>query len=344
MSTTQRRNTLVILLLSLVSLHCGAVGEPRPPLLNIPERAEDFAARQTPQGIVLEWTWPRMTTEGVPLDDLARFDVYGFELAPGSPTPDAELFDRESRPLASMQSDQLEPYGPGERVRLVLEPEPLMGKLIALGVRAESRRGRFVGFSNLITIEVVAPPGRPEEPSVTVASDAIVLEWPAVERAAGYAVERATNEAGPFQPLGRPDSNQFRDPGYQTGGTYVYRVRAIARGAAGEAEGLASEAVAVTPRDTFAPAQPLGLRAIATETAVELSWEQSPEPDLAGYRLRRRQQDSEVVLLQDELLRSASYSDRGVARGQTYLYEVTAVDEEGNESLPSEAIQVGVPE
>jgi len=287
LSTTQRRNTLVILLLSLVSLHCGAVGEPRPPLLNIPERAEDFAARQTPQGIVLEWTWPRMTTEGVPLDDLARFDVYGFELAPGSPTPDAELFDRESRPLASMQSDQLEPYGPGERVRLVLEPEPLMGKLIALGVRAESRRGRFVGFSNLITIEVVAPPGRPEEPSVTVASDAIVLEWPAVERAAGYAVERATNEA---------------------------------------------------------PAQPLGLRAIATETAVELSWEQSPEPDLAGYRLRRRQQDSEVVLLQDELLRSASYSDRGVARGQTYLYEVTAVDEEGNESLPSEAIQVGVPE
>jgi hypothetical protein len=345
LSTTERlRDSLAIALLSLFSLHCGAVGEPRPPLLNIPERAADFVVRQTAQGIVLEWTWPRVTTEGVPLNDLACFDVYGFELAAGSPAPDAEMFEREGRPLASMQGDDLKPYGPGERVRFVLEREPLLGKLVALGVRAESQRGRSVGFSNLVVVEVVAPPGRPEKPSVTLTRDAIVLEWLPAERAASYVVERGANPAGPFEPRGRSDSNSFRDTGYQTGETYVYRVRAIARGAAGEAEGLASEAVAITPRDTFAPDRPAGLRAVATETAVELSWEQNAEPDLAGYRLRRRQQDSEAVLVQDELLPSPSYSDRGVARGQSYAYDVTAVDEEGNESPPSEAIQVSVPD
>ena len=345
MSTTAPpAGTLAILLLCLVTLGCGAVGEPRPPLLNIPERADDFVARQTPAGIVLEWTWPRVTTEGVLLNDLARFDVYGFELGPGSPVPDAGLFERESRPLASMQGDALKPYSAGQRVRWVLEAEPLMGKLIALGVRAESRRGRSVGFSNLTVIQVTAPPGQPGNPSLTLTRDAIVVEWPAVERASGYILERSSGAAGRFEGIGRSDSTRFRDTGFQTGETYSYRVRAIAGTAAGEAEGPSSEAVSITPRDVFAPEKPAGLRAVATGTSVELSWERSAETDLAGYSVRRRQQDSEPVLLTEALLESPSYGDSEVARGQEYSYEVTAIDREGNESAPSEAITVRVPE
>jgi fibronectin type 3 domain-containing protein len=43
-------------------------------------------------------------------------------------------------------------------------------------------------------------------------------------------------------------------------------------------------------------------------------------------------------------LPSPSYSDTNVSRGQQYLYAVTAVDQDGNESEPSEPIQVRMPE
>lgn len=348
MSTTPRHiglygAPLLALLLCLLASGCGSVGEPRPPLLNIPERAQDLTARQTPEGIVLEWTWPRMTTEGVLLNDLARFDVYGFEVAPGSPVPDAGLFDQESRPLAAMEGDDLAPYGPGERVRFVLDAARLMGKHVALGVRAESGRGRSLGFSDLVLIEVVAPPPQPEKPATTLTRDAIVVEWPPVERADAYIVERSSGE-GPFEAIGRAGTTEFRDSSYQMGETYAYRVRASKGAPPNEATGPPSEAVVITPRDVFAPERPAGLRDVATGATVELSWEQNSELDLAGYRVRRWQAGSDPAPLHDELLAGPSYSDQDVVRGQEYLYAVTAVDQEGNESEPSETIQVRVPE
>ncbi len=285
-----------------------------------------------------------MTTEGVPLNDLARFDVYGFEVAPGSPLPDAGLFERESRPLASMQGDELEPYSSGKRVRLVLDSLPLLGKWIALGVRAEGRHGRVAGFSNLALIQVTAPPGAPEKPSLTLTREGVVVEWPAVDRSSGYVIARSGDPAGPFEEIGRSETARFQDTGVQTGETYLYRVQAIAGTAPGEAGGPWSEAVSITPRDIFAPAVPAGLRAVATGPTVELSWEPNTEPDLKGYRVRRRQEGSEPAVLTPELLEAASYSDRDVTRGQQYSYQITAVDALGNESEPSEAIAVRVPQ
>jgi hypothetical protein len=335
---------LLLSLLALTLLGCGAVGEPRPPLLNIPERAQDLAASQTPEGIVLEWTWPRMTTEGVLLNDLTRFEVYGFEVAPGSPVPDAGLFERESRPLAAMEGDELAPYGPGERVRFVLDATPLMGNHVALGVRAESGRGRSLGFSDLVLVEVIAPPPQPAKPTATLTRDAIVVEWPAVDRASGYSIERGSGPRNGFETVGQSGSAEFRDTAYQMGETYAYRVRAMAGSPPSQASGPPSEPVTITPRDVFAPERPVGLREVATETAVELSWEQNQEPDLAGYRVLRWQEGGEPAPLQDELLPSPSYSDQEIERGRQYFYAVTAVDQEGNQSEPSEAISARTPE
>jgi fibronectin type 3 domain-containing protein len=58
----------------------------------------------------------------------------------------------------------------------------------------------------------------------------------------------------------------------------------------------------------------------------------------------RWQEGSEPAPVHEELLPSPSYSDTNVSRGQQYLYAVTAVDQEGNESEPSEPIQVRMPE
>ena len=83
--------------------------------------------------------------------------------------------------------------------------------------------------------------------------------------------------------------------------------------------------------------------ATSGSVAVELSWSINVEPDLAGYRVYRSQQDGERgVLLTAELLPSPAYRDNSAQSGQRYWYTVTAVDRSGNESAPSLAVAVDV--
>jgi fibronectin type 3 domain-containing protein len=77
--------------------------------------------------------------------------------------------------------------------------------------------------------------------------------------------------------------------------------------------------------------------------AVELSWSINVEPDLAGYRVYRSEQEgARGALLTPELLPSPAYRDNSVQSGQRYWYTVTAVDRSGNESAPSLAVAVEV--
>jgi fibronectin type 3 domain-containing protein len=76
---------------------------------------------------------------------------------------------------------------------------------------------------------------------------------------------------------------------------------------------------------------------------VELRWDPSPVPDLAGYRVYRRAAgEAKFTLLTPELLKKPYLVDEGVQRGRTYHYYVTAVDNtpRANESLPSEQAAV----
>jgi fibronectin type 3 domain-containing protein len=82
---------------------------------------------------------------------------------------------------------------------------------------------------------------------------------------------------------------------------------------------------------------------VATSQGVELRWELSPAPDVAGYRVYRRSSGEEkYTRLTPELLKKPYCVDGQVSRGQTYHYYVTAVDDSprANESLPSETMPI----
>jgi len=139
------------------------------------------------------------------------------------------------------------------------------------------------------------------------------------------------------------------------GGTYAYvaqRVRSVTLGDHTlELYSEPSPAVTLAMRDTFPPAPPTGLASIAgfsTPSAggesapyIDLSWEPSPEPDLAGYfvyrRLARPNGDPQGPLarLTPLPIPAPAYRDVAVRPGQRYIYDVTAVDASGNESAPS---------
>jgi len=328
--------------LTLVLLFsCGSVGEPLPPLLNIPERSHDLSARQTEQGIILEWTWPETTTEGMPLTDLERFGIHFMAAAPGQPPPGD--FEIQSKWLRDVEGAGLENLGPGDPVQATLDAEPFLGKVLALGVRAESRRGRSAGFSNLIVIEVLPPPAAPAAPQITVTSDAIELTWPAVPSARSYRLYRRDETGGEFKPVTTTTETAFRDSQFAWDETYLYRVQSLTGSPGYEVEGRTSKPAQVTTRDTFPPAAPTGLRVVPGLDSIELSWQPGPEPDLAGYRLRRVAGDAEAAVLEPSLIPTLNFNDKTVEKGVTYRYQLSAVDQNNNESSPTESREVRLP-
>ncbi len=124
---------------------------------------------------------------------------------------------------------------------------------------------------------------------------------------------------------------------------YTYRVRAVRRLGPDLLASLDSPPCTVAPVDLTPPPPPLNLVAVPTVKGVELRWEPNPAPDLAGYLVYRRPTGApQFALLTPELLKNPYFVDSQVAKGQSYHYYVTAVDnaKRPNESPPSEEIEV----
>jgi fibronectin type 3 domain-containing protein len=118
--------------------------------------------------------------------------------------------------------------------------------------------------------------------------------------------------------------------------------------------GETSAPVSIAYRDVFPPAAPTGLAAapeLGELPAIGLSWEPGPEADLAGYRVYRAAQSrsNEPRTVEalftclagcgtQPLVSATTYRDPSVQSGEFYRYRVTAVDRNGNESVPSAAI------
>ena len=335
-------DTVFIFCALLLLSFCGSVGEPLPPLLNIPESSQDLAARQTESGIILQWTSPETTTEGMPLPDLARFAIHFMPTtAPNRPTPDD--FAIQSKWLHEVDVANLDDLGPGDPVQVTLDPQPFLGETLVLGVRAESRRGRSSDFSNLLVIQVLAPPAAPVTPHLTVTADAIELEWPAVPNARSYRIHRRTQDGPEFQPLAITAETTFRDPQFTWDETYVYRVQSLTGSPDYEVAGGISPPAQIAALDTFPPAAPNDLRVVAGLDSIELSWEPGPEPDLAGYRLRRSEDNAKPAVLNPELISTINFTDRQVRSGVTYRYDLTALDQNNNESIPARSREVRLP-
>jgi hypothetical protein len=120
---------------------------------------------------------------------------------------------------------------------------------------------------------------------------------------------------------------------------YTYKVQAVRR-LGGELLASGDSPLPTARPEKLTPPPPLlGLLAVPTSQGVELRWQPSPAPDLAGYRVYRRSPgEAQAGRLTPELLTKPYFVDSRVKPGQTYYYYVTAVDNSprANESLPSE--------
>jgi predicted small lipoprotein YifL len=106
-----------------------------------------------------------------------------------------------------------------------------------------------------------------------------------------------------------------------------YVVRAVRGAPPNGLVSVASDPLCLTPEDTFPPAAPTGLSAIAAEGVISLLWEPNGEADLAGYViLRGRPGDATLQPLTTTPVKDVRYEDNDVEPGARYVYAVQAVD------------------
>jgi hypothetical protein len=122
-----------------------------------------------------------------------------------------------------------------------------------------------------------------------------------------------------------------------------YTVRAV-RGVGPSARvGDASPPACFTPTDTFPPAPPQSVAAVASEGFISLIWAPNTELDLGGYVVLRGEVAGDTLRpLTMAPIAAASYRDEAVMPGVRYVYAVVAVDNRfpiPNMSLASEKVE-----
>jgi hypothetical protein len=135
------------------------------------------------------------------------------------------------------------------------------------------------------------------------------------------------------------DEAAYVDRTFRYDTDYLYTVRAVAGEAPGSTESASSEPLAVRPHDSFPPAVPQGVAVAAEGDAIKVYWFPNTEPDLAGYRVYRRQEGkSEAARVAEVSASETSWVDPEAAPGVRYHYSVSAFDATtpANESPRSE--------
>lgn len=316
---------------SLLLSGCGYIGEPLPPLLNIPARVADLSGVQRGSRIIVHFTVPVLTTEGVVLKQVMTMDLRA------GPKPGG-AFD------ANTWAASAKPAGQGEiengRATYRIDATHWIGQEVALAVKTTGANGRDAGWSNPVSLTVVPPPEEPSDLRAEGVPHGVRLAW----KGSGndFGIFRQAPDEQHLSLIAHSDKPEWTDTAIQYGKPYRYVVQAFVKAGQGKAESERSNEARITPEDTFPPAVPTGLTAVPSTSSIELAWDRVVEPDLAGYRVYRSLAGGPFQRIADTP-ESPSYSDRSIESGKVYRYEVSAVKRNGLESKLSAAVEAAAP-
>jgi fibronectin type 3 domain-containing protein len=298
---------------SILLSSCGYPGDPLPPLANVPGQIKDLDAVQRGGRLIVHFTVPERTTEGIAIKTPLRLELQIDDRSIPSP-PSVRDFAEYEIPTADWT-----------------------GKTVAINARAIGSNGKAGGWSSTLNLPIVPPPETPAALKAEPRPDGVGLSW---QGAAGdFVVLRRSGDEKDFAQAAQVQQEQWVDHAAEFGKPYVYMVQRIVKLEGGRtAQSELSSEVRITPSDTFPPSAPGGLLAVAAPKSVELTWEANTESDLASYRVYRATGEGAFEKAADGL-QTPGWSDRAVESGKTYRYAVTAIDQAGNESARSPVVQ-----
>jgi fibronectin type 3 domain-containing protein len=224
------------------------------------------------------------------------------------------------------------------------------GSVFGYAIRTLNKKKQDAGFSNMVLVRIYPVPNPPESIRFSFAEHFIKLSWqsPAlnidgspVTANIKYNVYRATvPQARVRERLtsSAVSQNEFQDTTMILGQSYFYTVRASVDLAGGAVESVDSKEYEAKNVDTYPPRAPAELTAISDRNSISLVWLPNTEEDLAGYYVYRSGVERDFKRLTAQTITSASFTDRSIEKGKTYLYRVRALDKLGNESRDSEEV------
>jgi hypothetical protein len=307
---------------------CGYVGDPLPPLINIPKPVTGLSAVERGARLIVQFELPTHTSEQVPIRTPLTVDLR-LTSAPIVPF-DIDRWANEARQISGGEVKD-------RTARFEIPVTGLAGRQVTVGARVTGANGKHSDWSALLSLPVVAPLETPAGVRTESTAAGVRVYWGGPQ-GRFRVLRRAPGETG-FTLAAQVDDNEWTDPQTAFGQTYAYLVQRVADLGDGHvAESEPSAEVSATPADTFPPAAPTGVRASGSPASVELSWDRSREPDLAGYRIYRAAPGADFERLA-ETGETPAYSDRTAAPGTAYRYAVTAFDRNANESPRSAPIE-----
>jgi uncharacterized protein len=339
-----------LILCLLLATACGKRMVPYAPDRVLPASVREFRLSQAGNGLELRWLLPRVNQLGQPLTQIQGCRVYREAIPRLAPealaSSDFVLY--ADIDLAYPQRGEVQ----GEALRFRdqdLVPDYRYYYRVA-GYDQSGHRGEW---SMTLSHAWGWLPRTPGDFKAVPGDKVVSLSWSAVTALqdgspirdlAGYLVYRLSGK-GPWllitpTPLVQ---NHYEDVAVLNDVEYTYKVNAVRRVGGDLLASLDSLTRQAMPEKRTPPPPVLNVLAVATSEGVELRWEPSPSPDVAGYRIYRRLTGEEkYALITPELVKKPYFVDSRVKRGQTYYYYVTAVDDtpRANESMPSEVASI----
>jgi hypothetical protein len=309
---------------------CGYIGEPLPPLLNVPGRGE-VAAVQRGANIIAHVILPTLTTEGVVIKQSVRLDL---RIGPKPAGPfNATVWAAGAKPTGGANTaNGIAEYR--------IPATEWVGRQVLIAVRIIGGNGRDAGWSIPAELAVVAPLAQPHDLTAEAVPQGVRLIWQGTGDT--FAIFRRGPDDKDYQGLIRSPKPEYVDTSAEFGKPYSYVVQSVEKVGEAEAQSELSNEAALTPLDTFAAAAPVGLTAVPSTASIELVWERSAEPNIVGYRVYRALGNGAMELLADGQSLPA-YSDHRIEAGKTYRYAVSAVKSNKKESKLSEPVEVAAP-
>ncbi len=334
---------------------CGKVGNPLPPIPRAPLTVDSLTATQQGDKVMLSFPLVRTPRSILP----RRVDVYRLiETASDPLGVTEEAFSSRSNVIASIPATQL-----AIGTSTISYEDQIDFKTLAAqpryryAVRMVNQDERPADLSNYALleplIEIAEPPTALQ---TTLSQTELEIRWtpPAANLSgkqpasiAGYNLYRRAGQAViklNSKPLTEP---RYLDRTFQFDTACEYFVRALSlradsKSADAALESNASAPVALTPKDTFAPAAPNSITIASVNRIVSLFWPANAEPDVAGYNLYRSEVEQAApdkwTRLNPQLHKPTSFRDNRVQVGKQYFYQLTAVDNNGNESTRSVSV------
>ena len=284
---------------------CAYVGGPKPPALDIPTRVTDLRSIEYGDKVIVQFTIAPLTAEGLALTQLKAVEL---RVTVGTSPKILPITAKKPGPID-----------------FDFPVRDWVGKQVTLTVRATGPKGKAADWSNPVALAIGAPLATPTNLQVVSDPQGVRLKW--VGSGAHYRIFRGAGDAMPER-LAESDKPEYVDAAADFGSPYRYFVQTFA-GETQQSE--ISDIVGITPTDTFPPAVPTGLTAVAGVNAIELAWDRNTEDDFAGYQVYRSTDGAAPERIAGPL-DAPTFSDHTVEVGKKYSYTVSATDHAGGES------------